>query len=475
MTIEPHLGTSAVMALIINKMIGTGIFSTPSLIFALSGNIGTCLILWIFGGLITFCGLSVYLEFGLNIPLNGGEKNYLQRVWKYPKGLIDNVYAFQIVLLGFSTGNSYAFGKYFLFSIGYHDINEWIVRLFGIICISVCILIHIFGMNVSRNLFKIFGIIKILILMSIIFIGILSYLNLIKVEKNDNFDNIWENYLNYKGNLYNLSVSLLQIIYSFKGWENANYVLSEIKNPHKTLKIAAPLSVLITTVLYFLVILSYFYIIPKEEIKESGILIAGIFFKKIFGNISFLPILISISNFGNVLAVSFSHSRINQELSKENLIPFSKFFSNLKNSMLLHWFITVLILLIPPNYGNIYELVINLYSYPGTWINILVSIGLIYLKRNSKFEKWGMFNKSLDLNHQWNSNQLVNIIFLISNVFLALFPFIKPPNSFNNTDSYPYYLFPLTGVSVLFSGVVYWWFRHGSDELEPLLQEEIIN
>ncbi|CCH46044.1 Y+L amino acid transporter [Wickerhamomyces ciferrii] len=455
---QPHLGVFACMSLIINKMIGTGIFSTPSLIFSLSGNIGTSLILWGIGGIITFCGLSVYLEFGLELPKSGGEKNYLQRVFTRPEKLIECIYAFQIVLLGFSSGNSYAFGKYILFALGFDEhINDWIPRIIGIGVITFAIYLHIYHPNSSTKVFTFLGFTKILILMIIIFLGGLTYLNLIEIPQNDNFNNIWQNYPNYSGNSYNISVALLQVIYSFKGWENANYVLSEIKNPHQTLKVSAPLSVLITTILYFLVILSYYLVIPKEEFADSGVVIAGIFFNKILGESitsRLLPILISLSNFGNVLAVSFSHSRINQELSKEGFLPFSSFFAVLKNSIFLHWLITVIILLIPPKYGNIYQFVVNLYAYPGTWVNIFVALGLIYLHFNKTREKWGLNP------NKWHSFELFNFIFLGSNIFLALFPFIPPPLQYRLNNDYPFYVFPLTGIAVLGSGGIYWYFRY---------------
>lgn len=451
---EPHLGVFACMSLIINKMIGTGIFSTPALIFYLCGNIGTSLILWLIGGIVTFCGLSVYLEFGLELPFNGGEKNYLQRVFTRPRKLIDCVYAAQIVLLGFSSGNSYAFGKYVLFAItGKRDgKDDWISRVIGVGVITFAIYLHVFHSGLSTRIFTILGFIKVFILALIISLGLLVFVGLIDIDQNDNFSNIWLNYDGFSGNSYNLSVGLLQVIYSFKGWENANYVLSEIKNPHKTLKISAPLSVLLTTGLYFLVILSYYLVIPKEEFKSSGVLIAGVFFNKIFGESitsRVLPIMISLSNLGNVFAVSFSHSRINQELAKESLLPYSEWLSHLPNSMFLHWLVTVLVLILPPN-GDVYQFVVNLYSYPGTWINILVTLGLFYLQYNRVKEGWGC----KDEEHRWHSYWAVSFVFLMANVFLAVFPFVPPPVLSDN--GYPYYVFPVTGVSVLLSGGVYW-------------------
>ena len=87
------------------------VFSTPSGIFAATGSVGVSIILWLVGGILTFCGLSVFLEFGLAIPLSGGEKNYLERVYRHPRYLATCVLASQMILLGFSSGNSLAFGR----------------------------------------------------------------------------------------------------------------------------------------------------------------------------------------------------------------------------------------------------------------------------------------------------------------------------------------------------------------------------
>jgi hypothetical protein len=43
------LGITGAVFLILNKMIGTGIFSTPSSIFAATGSVGVSLMLWVIG------------------------------------------------------------------------------------------------------------------------------------------------------------------------------------------------------------------------------------------------------------------------------------------------------------------------------------------------------------------------------------------------------------------------------------------
>lgn len=47
--------------------------------------------------------------------------------------------------------------------------------------------------------------------------------------------------------------ALYNVIWSYIGYSNANYALSETKNPIRTLKIAAPTALAIVSILYMLV------------------------------------------------------------------------------------------------------------------------------------------------------------------------------------------------------------------------------
>jgi amino acid transporter len=126
---------------------------------------------------------------------------------------------------------------------------------------------------------------------------------------------------------------LLSIIYSYKGWENANYVIGELKHPRKTLSIAAPLAIGGVTILYVLANVAYFAAIPKKDLATSEVLVAALFFKNVFGDTAggrSLPVFVALSNLGNVLAVSFAHARLNQEFGKEALLPFSRFWASIK-------------------------------------------------------------------------------------------------------------------------------------------------
>ena len=110
----------------------------------------------------------------------------------------------------------------------------------------------------------------------------------------------------------------------------------------------------------------------------------------------------------------------------------------------MHWIVTIIVLLAPPP-GPAYNFIVNLYTYPGAWINSFVAGGLIYL-HYSKKENW---------TSGWYTHLPIIVIFLLSNLFLVLVPFI-PPDGDWNADGYPYYVFPIVGVGVLLLGAFYW-------------------
>ncbi|ORY61480.1 amino acid permease [Pseudomassariella vexata] len=450
------IGITGAVFLILNKMIGTGIFSTPSGIFAATGSVSVSLFLWVIGGILTFAGLSVFLEFGLAIPLSGGEKNYLERVYRHPRYLATCVLASQMILLGFSSGNSLAFGRYILYASGSTEPDGWAARGIAVACITFAVVLHSTLPKWGLRLVNVLGIFKVVILLLIVCSGFAALAGRRLVPDPHNFDNAFalEKGNGYGGGgAYAYATALLRIIYSYKGWENANYVVGELRHPRKTLAIAAPVAIGGVTILYVLANVAYFAAISKEDLANSEVIVAAVFFRNVYGNSAAarsLPAFVALSNLGNVLAVSFAHARLNQEFGKEGLLPFSWFWASIKPfnapaaALFLHWIVTVIILLAPPA-GPAYNFIVDLYTYPGAWINGFVAAGLIYLQ----------FKQSENWSSPWHTFLPISVLYLLANIFLALVPFI-PPDGDWNAEGYPYFVFPVVGVGVLLLGGVYW-------------------
>jgi hypothetical protein len=87
------LGPFTILCLVINRTIGSGVFTVPPKVLAGTSSVGGALLIWGFIGVIVICGTLSWLELGLSIPFgiigngivrkgsvprSGGENNYVR-------------------------------------------------------------------------------------------------------------------------------------------------------------------------------------------------------------------------------------------------------------------------------------------------------------------------------------------------------------------------------------------------------------
>ncbi|KAF4459686.1 High-affinity methionine permease [Fusarium albosuccineum] len=83
------LDTLDVFALIVNKMVGTGIYTAPASVFLMTGNKALTLGLFGVGFVYSIVSMVIYLDFAKVLPFNGGELIYLSEITSYVSA--DNV------------------------------------------------------------------------------------------------------------------------------------------------------------------------------------------------------------------------------------------------------------------------------------------------------------------------------------------------------------------------------------------------
>lgn len=67
------------------------------------------------------------------------------------------------------------------------------------------------------------------------------------------------------------------------GLDNVNNVLNEVENPVRTLKAIGTAALLTACIMYALANLAYPAVVPVEDFKRSGELVAALFFQRFFG------------------------------------------------------------------------------------------------------------------------------------------------------------------------------------------------
>ncbi|KAI8662617.1 hypothetical protein LRP88_06830 [Fusarium phalaenopsidis] len=448
---ERTIGVFGAASLIINKMIGAGIFSTPSGIFKLSGSVGMSLMCWIIGAAVATCGTFVMLEFGGAIPRSGGIKNYLERSYS-PRLMQTCIYVFFCVFLQVSASNAITFSSYLLVAAGAES-TTWKLRGVAIAGAFFSCGVHAVTPRIGRWISDLLSVVKIFTLFFIVCCGFAALGGHLKVDQPHNFSNGFEGTSN---NGYNIGTAILQVIFAFGGYDNINAVLSEVRNPQKTLKLALPLSMGTVTVLYILANIAYFAAVSKEDFKAAQVTVAASLFRNMFGDtaaVKALPALVALSALGHLLGIAFTVPRIIQELAKDGVLPFSNFFMENRpfktpiTALALHLGVTILFVCAPPA-GDAFNFIVSLSSYPGTIMHLAIVIGLVKLR----------LKKSENFTSPFPAPWPVIGFFVVSNIFLLVMPFIRPPSGKGNT-SLPYWLSPFVAVMILLLGIIYYVLR----------------
>ncbi|KAF1844356.1 uncharacterized protein K460DRAFT_343641 [Cucurbitaria berberidis CBS 394.84] len=217
--------------------------------------------------------------------------------------------------------------------------------------------------------------------------------------------NISKSFSHAHSNIDSYTQGILAVFYAYSGYNQANYVLCEIDRPRKNFVRGIIIAVGMICVLYMLVNLSYMIVVTKEQQLQAAD-VALAFLTNVVGVKYAAKILVTfttISSFGNILGMTFTLSRVKQEIAKEGVIPFAKFFGENRTlfqryrnkdefnqpeptpigALFLHWLCAVLLILItwPLKPSSAYRILANLYVYLVDVVpSFIMAVGMLYLR-----------------------------------------------------------------------------------------------
>ncbi|KAF8835791.1 amino acid transporter [Paxillus ammoniavirescens] len=489
-----HMGVISCTLLIAGCILGTGIFSTPSSILGSVGSVGASLMLWVLGFALSFCGLFIWLEFGTMYPRSGGEKVYLEAIYQKPKYLATVFFAANAIILSFNASGCIVFASNILISAGQVP-TVWSERGIAVGVILFVTILHGFMPRTGVFIMNVFTTFKIVILLFVVVAGwvVLSG----KTHVTDPYINFHDAFAGSSHSSNDYATATFKVLNAYTGWSSANYVLNNVRNPVRTLKIAGPLGLGICAVLYLLANIAYFSAASKADINETGVTVAALFFKNVFGTAAerALAIFVALSALGSTITVSFPTARVNQELAKEGIpLPFGNRFwaSNWPTGksplpgLILNLIPTVIVIIAPPM-DVAYPFVLDVQGYPQQIINFLVVVGLFWLRwkkphLHRPFKVWwplaAFYLVACVFCGYYISRTAEFEVYSLGSVVLVA-PFLPPDNGVGDTPPLPYYLYAtftfiaseavekdsdgrrncrycLVGIGVLGFGVLYW-------------------
>ncbi|EJD39118.1 amino acid transporter [Auricularia subglabra TFB-10046 SS5] len=391
-----HVTLTTAVFLNCSQMIGVGVFSVPGVVLKGTQSVGLALLLWLLVPCISFAGLTLYNEYSSMFPdRSGGEVVFLEQAYPRPRFFVPISFAITAILLSFSATASIVFAQYTLNAL---DIERTPFRqnalAVTIVCLSACSVI--LSTKFSLKAVNAITFVKVLTLVFLALAGIAVLLGLTPVE--DPYVNFKHPFDGSTTSVNSIALAIVKVNFSFVGWSNTFTVLSEIKSkdPARTARRAGYISLGLISALFFLINVAYIAAVPKDEIENSGQLVAALFFDRVFGQTAarkVLPVMIALSCLGNILAVQVGRARVIREIARQGILPFADVIASIKpfgtpaGPVLIQVGLTIFVLLAPPA-EDAFAFLLDLASYPSLIFSAATAVGIWILR--ARREKAGL-------------------------------------------------------------------------------------
>jgi amino acid transporter len=377
-----------VVSIVVSRIIGSGIFRTPSSIMTLVMSTALFGLVWVIGGIVTIFGAVCYAELVAMMPKSGGPYVYLRAayhpIWAFLRGwamfFVSETGAIAAVALVFAEYASALYGI-----ITGEAFSKPLLIVIALATIWVLTAVNLFGVFLSGIVQNIFSWIKILAIGGIIGIAFTSG----------------------KGNLANFTVplwpadfswetilavgaALRYSFFAFSGWEGATYIAEEVKNPQKNLPLSLLLGISGVIVLYIGANSAYLYLLPADVISRSK-WVATDAMQAAIGSAGGILIsaAVMMNTFGNVSAQILVKARAWQAMSRDGVFfkALGKLHPKYKtpnNALLVQAAWASALMLFAANAQSSYEAIIDFFSANGTVFNIMTFASVIILRKKYK-------------------------------------------------------------------------------------------
>ncbi|KAG8829968.1 hypothetical protein FRC18_008829 [Serendipita sp. 400] len=317
---EKTIGLVNGVALVVGNQIGSGIFSSPGLVAADAGSVGASLIVWLLSGVLAWTGA----------------REYLNRLF-YDATTADA-----------------------------SNIPQWAIRIIASFAIIIVSILCVWTPRLATRVAVLFTSVKIAALISVIIMGFitLSRGKISTAFKTPVFDGTSPNPSAY-------ALALFSGLWAYEGWDQANYVTGEMKDPARNMPRVIHTSM--TTV---------------TDVVSSSNTIALEFGRTLFGSVGAIIFagMVAVSCFGALNGAFFTNSRLICAAGREGFLP--SLFGDLHpvrgtpvNATILQAVLTSFFVI----FGGGFKSLVNFYSVASWGFYFLTVLGLVVLRIKEPF------------------------------------------------------------------------------------------
>ncbi|MFQ4141706.1 APC family permease [Chlorogloeopsis sp. ULAP02] len=369
---KPSLTLFDAVALIVGIVIGAGIFETPAVVAANTGNGLIALLLWLVGGLVSLIGALCYAELATTYPDVGGTYYYLKRAFGLNVAFLFAWARMTVIQTGSITLLAFIFGDYLSEVL---RLGTFSSSLYAAVAIALLTGLNILGLQQGKWMQNWLTAAKVIGLLLVIGIGIVAVgTPAAPSSPPPPTEGSW-------------GLAMLFVLLSYGGWNEAAFISAEIQNRRRNILRSLIWSIGIITAIYLLINVAYLRGLGFAQMAQSQAVAAALM-RNILGQPGaiFISLLIAISALGAINATIFTGARTNYALGQDfSLFGFMGHWQQRSSAptsaYLLQGAIALVLVLLGAFTRRGFETMVD-YTAPVFWFFFLLSgISLFVLRR----------------------------------------------------------------------------------------------
>jgi basic amino acid/polyamine antiporter, APA family len=226
--------------IVMGGIIGAGIFINPYVVAQRLHTPVLILGVWIAGGVVAILGAFIYAELAARMPQVGGQYAYLREAFHPAVGFLYGWVLLLVIQTGGMAAVTVTFARYLLELTGWHLPERTVV----VLTLAVLTLINCLGVKLGSRVQSALMVVKIGAVGTLIAAGLF----LVKtpypllhpvLDRRPSLDLVTA-----------IGAAMVPVLFAFGGWQTANFIAAEVKDPARNLPRALLMGVAGVIVLY---------------------------------------------------------------------------------------------------------------------------------------------------------------------------------------------------------------------------------
>ena len=231
------IGLRSAVMLVVGGVIGVGIFVNPAVVARALHSPQLVLAAWALGGVIALTGAFVYAELAARMPQTGGEYVYIRNTYGPLAGFLFGWTTLLVVHAGGMAAVSIVFAENVL-RLAPGVLPERVVVLAVLVALTI---INCLGVRAGNGVQAAVGVLKLGCVAALIAGGLFIAPHAAPVAGPATPDTV-----------KSFGAAMIPVVFSYGGWQTANYVAGEMKDPARTLARALLIGMMLVCGLYLL-------------------------------------------------------------------------------------------------------------------------------------------------------------------------------------------------------------------------------